>query len=124
MASQRTLNSTIHIVVAYTSGKGHAARLARHVAAGAESVEGTEVSLLDVADLTDELWATLARADAMECGFAVLMAFFSSSAFLPTNGFRFEVVLDQQAGNADQGQTADATYSWDSIQLDANTFNQ
>ncbi len=41
-----------------------------------------------------------------------------------TNEFLFQVVLDQDATNTDQGKTAGATYSWDSVQLDAETFER
>lgn len=68
MAEQINTEPTILIAVAYTSGQGHAAKLAQHVALGAESIDGTRSVLLDVADLTDELWATLARADAIIFG--------------------------------------------------------
>ena len=40
------------------------------------------------------------------------------------NDYRFQVVLAQTAGNADQGKTASAVYTWDSVQLDAQTFEQ
>lgn len=40
------------------------------------------------------------------------------------NDYLFQVKLNQGAGNVDQGQTAGATYSWDSVQLDAEVFNQ
>jgi multimeric flavodoxin WrbA len=68
MAMHYRPGPSIRIAVAYTSGQGHAARLAQHVALGAESVDGTEVALLDVAELTDDLWATLDRADAIIFG--------------------------------------------------------
>ena len=40
------------------------------------------------------------------------------------NDYRFQVVLASTAGNADQGKTAGAVYAWDSVQLDAETFDQ
>ena len=40
------------------------------------------------------------------------------------NNYRFRVVLAQAAPNADQGKTADAVYTWDSVQLDAQTTDQ
>lgn len=58
----------IRVVIAYHSGFGHTARQAEAVARGAESVAGTEVALLSVAELTDELWATLDHADAIIFG--------------------------------------------------------
>lgn len=41
-----------------------------------------------------------------------------------SNEFRFTVTLDQAAGNDQQGKTANAVYTWDSVQLDAVTTNQ
>jgi hypothetical protein len=41
-----------------------------------------------------------------------------------SNEFSFSVTLDQAAGNEEQGKTASAVYSWDSVQLDAETTNQ
>lgn len=40
------------------------------------------------------------------------------------NSYRFTVVLDPNTPNADQGKTASASYKWDAVQLDAETFNQ
>lgn len=40
------------------------------------------------------------------------------------NKYQFTVALDQQAANADQGKTASAVYTWDSVQLDGETTNQ
>ena len=58
----------LRLVVAYHSGYGHTARQAEAVARGAAGVPGTDVALRDVGDLTDELWATLERADAIVFG--------------------------------------------------------
>lgn len=38
--------------------------------------------------------------------------------------FRFTVKLNADTPNADQGKTANAVYSWSSVQLDGNTYNQ
>lgn len=38
--------------------------------------------------------------------------------------FTFTVKLSQDAPNGDQGKTASAVYTWDSVQLAADTFNQ
>lgn len=38
--------------------------------------------------------------------------------------FKFTVTLNQNTPNADQGKSANAVYSWSSIQLNAETFNQ
>ena len=62
------IEKTVRIAVAYTSGSGHTARVAEHVAFGAESVTGTEVVLVDVANLNDTLWETLAKVDAIVFG--------------------------------------------------------
>ena len=40
------------------------------------------------------------------------------------NEYTFTVALVSTAGNDNQGKTANATYSWDAVQLDAETFNQ
>jgi len=58
----------IQVAVAYHSGYGHTHRQAQAVANGAASVPGTEVTLLSVDELTDELWAELDRADAIIFG--------------------------------------------------------
>jgi len=68
MSSRFNLDDTVRIAVTYVSGAGHTARLAEHVAAGARAVDKTEVGLLNVAELSDELWETLARADAIIFG--------------------------------------------------------
>lgn len=38
--------------------------------------------------------------------------------------FKFTVKLNQDTPNADQGKTANAVYSWSSVQLAGETFNQ
>lgn len=40
------------------------------------------------------------------------------------NNFKFTVKLAQTAPNADQGKSATATYTWDSVQLNGTTTNQ
>jgi hypothetical protein len=40
------------------------------------------------------------------------------------SSFSFRVALDQNADNTQQNKTASATYSWDSVQLDGESFNQ
>jgi spore coat-associated protein N len=40
------------------------------------------------------------------------------------NDYRFSVVLASTATNADQGKTAGAVYTWDSVQLDAETIER
>ena len=59
---------TIRVAIAYHSGYGHTARQAEAVARGAAGVPGIEAELHNVADLTDELWAALDRADAIVFG--------------------------------------------------------
>lgn len=59
---------SIRVAVAYHSGYGHTARQAEAVARGATSVPGTEVDLLSVAELNEELWTALGRADAIVFG--------------------------------------------------------
>jgi len=40
------------------------------------------------------------------------------------NSYRFSVTLAPTAPNTDQGKTANAVYTWDSVQLDGATTNQ
>jgi len=40
------------------------------------------------------------------------------------HNFKFTVKLDQATPNSDQGKTANAVYSWSSVQLDGQTYNQ
>lgn len=40
------------------------------------------------------------------------------------NSYRFSVTLAQNAPNSDQGKTATAGYTWDSVQLSGTTTNQ
>ncbi|MFF5210569.1 flavodoxin family protein [Streptosporangium sp. NPDC000396] len=56
------------IVVAYHSGYGHTAKQAEAVAAGAEKVPDTEVRLVSLTELNDELWERLQEADAIIFG--------------------------------------------------------
>jgi multimeric flavodoxin WrbA len=72
----------IRVAIAYHSGFGHTARQARAVAQGASSVPHTEASLHDVAELTDELWDALDRADAIIFGSPTYMG--SPSAVFKT----------------------------------------
>ena len=72
----------IRIAIAYFSGFGHTARQAEAVARGGASVSGTEVSLHDVRELTDDLWTSLNRADAIIFGAPTYMG--SPSAVFKT----------------------------------------
>jgi multimeric flavodoxin WrbA len=56
------------IAIAYHSGYGHTARQAEAVARGAASVDGAASELLDLGELTDELWDKLNAADAIIFG--------------------------------------------------------
>ena len=58
----------IRVAIAYHSGYGHTARQAAAVAAGAGSVPGAEVTLIDVQQITDEQWQRLDAADAIIFG--------------------------------------------------------
>ncbi len=40
------------------------------------------------------------------------------------NAYQFSAKLDATAPNAEQGKTASASYTWDSVQTDATTTNQ
>jgi NAD(P)H dehydrogenase (quinone) len=58
----------IRVAVVYHSGYGDTAKQAEAAARGAAAVLGTHVDLLNVDELTDELWATRDHADAMIFG--------------------------------------------------------
>ena len=58
----------VRVAVAYHSGYGHTGRQAGAVAAGAREVPGTVVDLLPVDEPGEELFAALARADAVIFG--------------------------------------------------------
>ncbi|MGQ5639883.1 MULTISPECIES: flavodoxin family protein [unclassified Streptomyces] len=58
----------VKVAVAYHSGYGHTAKQAAAVAAGAEKVPDTQVTLVSLAELTDELWETLQESDAIIFG--------------------------------------------------------
>lgn len=73
---------TTHVAIVYHSGFGHTARQAEAVARGAASVTGTDVSLLSVETLSDDLWETLDRADAIIFGTPTYMG--SASAVFKT----------------------------------------
>ncbi len=62
------ISRPVTVAVAYTSGSGHTARVAEHVAIGARTVDGVEVALHDVALIDDALWASLTDADAIVFG--------------------------------------------------------
>jgi len=61
-------DTTARIAIAYHSGYGHTGKQAEAVAAGALSVPGTSAELVALDELTDEVWATLAAADAIVFG--------------------------------------------------------
>jgi multimeric flavodoxin WrbA len=56
------------IAIAYHSGKGHTAKQAEAVAAGAAAVPGVVADLIALDELTDELWDRLDAADAIIFG--------------------------------------------------------
>ncbi|WP_416485799.1 flavodoxin family protein [Streptomyces sp. CL12] len=58
----------VKVAVAYHSGYGHTAKQAAAVAAGTEKVPDTQVTLVSLAELTDELWETLQESDAIIFG--------------------------------------------------------
>jgi len=60
--------SGVTVAVAFHSGYGHTARQAAAVGTGVESVAGAHADLRDVANLSDDLWAALAEADAIIFG--------------------------------------------------------
>lgn len=62
------MTEPITVAIAYHSAYGHTARQAQAVAAGVESMPGVRADLRDVATLDEELWETLAAADAIVFG--------------------------------------------------------
>lgn len=70
------------VAIVYHSGYGHTARLAQAVARGAESVAGTHVTLVSVADV-EKHWADLDAADAIVFGAPTYMG----SASAPFKAF-------------------------------------
>ncbi|MGW1342320.1 flavodoxin family protein [Kribbella sp. NPDC002412] len=61
-------NTPARIVIAYHSGYGHTAKQAEAVASGASSVPGAVAELVPLDDLTEDVWARLAAADAIVFG--------------------------------------------------------
>jgi multimeric flavodoxin WrbA len=72
----------ITVAIVYHSGYGHTARQAAAVAAGVDAVPGVRADLRDIATLDDDLWATLAAAEAIIFGAPTYMG--SSSATFQT----------------------------------------
>ena len=68
MFNQSVSMSSIHVAVVYHSGHGHTAKQAEAVVRGAASVPDADVDLINIAELSDDLWATLDRADAIIFG--------------------------------------------------------
>ncbi|MFI5732074.1 flavodoxin family protein [Kribbella sp. NPDC051587] len=60
--------TSARIAIAYHSGYGHTAKQAEAVAAGALSVPGATAELVTLDELTDDVWASLAAADAIVFG--------------------------------------------------------
>lgn len=58
----------LRLVIAYHSGYGHTQRLADAVADGARSTGAAEVTLLPVADISDDGWRQLEAADVIVFG--------------------------------------------------------
>jgi NAD(P)H dehydrogenase (quinone) len=56
------------IAIAFHSGYGHTRRVAESVQAGAASVAGAQVTLIDVSQVSDAQWDELAKADAIVFG--------------------------------------------------------
>ncbi|TDD22052.1 NADPH-dependent FMN reductase [Kribbella turkmenica] len=61
-------NNPARIAIAFHSGYGHTARQAEAVAAGAASVPGAVADLVPLDELTEDVWARLAAADAIVFG--------------------------------------------------------
>jgi multimeric flavodoxin WrbA len=72
----------VRVVIAYHSGSGHTERQATAVAAGVDSVAGARAEARSVALLDEDLWASLAAADAIVFGAPTYMG--SQSAVFQT----------------------------------------
>ncbi len=59
---------SVRVVIASHSGYGHTQRVASSIAAGCGSVPGTDVSQINVAEINEAGWASLAQADAIIFG--------------------------------------------------------
>ena len=66
--SSGTTSMKTSIVIAFHSGYGHTAALARAVQEGVERIEGANASLIDVTDLSEEAWTEMSEADAIIFG--------------------------------------------------------
>jgi NAD(P)H dehydrogenase (quinone) len=69
----------VHIAVAFHGGRGHTARLAESVHAGAGGVPGTASTLVMVDDIDPTQWTLLDSADAIIFGAPTYMGTASSS---------------------------------------------
>jgi NAD(P)H dehydrogenase (quinone) len=59
---------TIKLTICYHSGYGHTAKVASMVAQGAESIEGTDVKLVNVTEITESDWQRLDESNAIIFG--------------------------------------------------------
>ena len=95
--SDNTFHEAPSVVVAYQSGFGHTAFLAKAVAAGARS-GGAAVTLIRLGDLTDDDWQTLDTADAIIFGTATYMGNVSAA---------FQTFAEQTGRRCQQGAWRD-----------------
>lgn len=58
----------VSIVIAFHSGYGHTAAVARAVREGVERIEGAKASLIDVTELSEEAWTEMSEANAIIFG--------------------------------------------------------
>lgn len=79
---------TVEIAIAYHSGFGHNAAMARAVRDGVNRAPRTKAQLIDVTELTDESWDTLAKADAI---------IFGSPTYMGAVSGPFKSFMDQTA---------------------------
>ncbi|AKS41502.1 flavodoxin family protein [Wenzhouxiangella marina] len=76
----------VSVVIAYHSGYGHTAAVARAVQIGVERCNGARGELIDVTDLTERHWSLMAEADAI---------IFGSPTYMGAVSGPFKTFMDQ-----------------------------
>ncbi|MDF2965197.1 MAG: NADPH-dependent reductase [Rickettsiaceae bacterium] len=105
----------ISIIIAYHSGYGHTEKVAKAVASGAEALNNTAVSLLNITNITEKDWEELDKADAIIFGCPTYMGGVSA---------KFKEFIDQTSkrwynqswkNKIAAGFTNSSTYSGDKL---------
>ncbi len=86
-----------------------------------EKTTGDNYLKLVVTNVTTDTQVYSGNFGGLVDGTATALGEFAPAA---VNTYRFTVTLDAAAPNSEQGKTANATYRWDSVQLDGSTFDQ